>query len=261
MVFKSIRFMALRMPAIINRTELRKILTTKTEVRYRRSRHKWPMIAAAVSLFAFASGGPAKAENLFAAMWEKTGGSAFQARHNLTATQYQQTFDQLVGQGFRLTYVNGYAAGSEPRFAAIWEKTGGPAFQARHNLTAEQYQQTFDQLVGQGFRLRVVSGYSAGGQLRFAAIWEKTGGPAFQARHNLTAAQYQQTFDQLVGQGFRLTYVNGYSDGSEPRFAAIWEKTVGPALQARQNLTAAQYQQTFDQLVGQGFRLRGVSGY
>jgi DNA-binding ferritin-like protein len=150
---------------------------------------------------------------------------------------------------------------SDTLFAAIWEKDGGPAFQARHNLTGAQYQQTFDQLVGEGFRLRVVSGYTVGGQPRFAAIWQQDGGPEFQARHGLTGAQYQQTFDQLVGQGFRLTYVNGSTVGSEPHFAAIWEKDGGPAFQARHNLTGAQYQQTFDQLVGQGFRLRMVSGY
>ncbi|MHC2585437.1 hypothetical protein [Bradyrhizobium diazoefficiens] len=218
-------------------------------------------IVAAVLVLVFAIAGQAKAEVLFAAIWEKDGGPAFQARHNLTASQYQQTFDELVGQGFRLRLVNGYAVGGEPRFAAIWEKDGGPAFQARHNLTASQYQQTFDELVGQGFRLRLVSGYAVGGEPRFAAIWEKDGGPAFQARHNLTASQYQQTFDELVGQGFRLRLVNGYAVGGEPRFAAIWEKDGGPAFQARHNLTASQYQQTFNELIGQGFRLRLVSGY
>ncbi|MDQ3924359.1 MAG: hypothetical protein M3309_10625 [Actinomycetota bacterium] len=99
-------------------------------------------------------------------------------------------------------------------FVAIWEQDGGPPFQARHGLTADEYQQTFDQLVGQGFRLTHVSGYSVGGQDRFAAIWEQDGGPPFQARHGLTGREYQQTFDQLVGQGFRLRVVNGFDSRS-----------------------------------------------
>ena len=243
------------------RVELGTTTPTASLPPYWRSTHKWSMIVVALLTLAFAFAGRAKAEVLFAAIWEQGGGPAFQARHNLTAAQYQQTFDQLVGQGFRLREVSGYAVGGEPRFAAIWAKDGGPAFQARHNLTATQYQQTFDQLVGQGFRLTYVDGYTIGGEPRFAAIWEKDGGPAFQARHNLTAAQYQQTFDQLVGQGFRLREVSGYAVGGEPRFAAIWAKDGGPAFQARHNLTAAQYQQTFDQLVGQGFRLTYVDGY
>lgn len=35
----------------------------------------------------------------------------------------------------------------------------------------------------------------------FAAAWEQ-GGPPFQGRHNLTAGEYQQTFDTLAAQGF-----------------------------------------------------------
>src|SRR5215217_7304122 len=149
---------------------------------------------------------------IFAAIWEQVGGPAFQARHGLTADQYQQTFNQLVNQGFRPTCVSGYTVGGggQARFAAIWEQRGGPAFQARHNLTADQYQQTFNQLVSQGFRLTCVSGYNVGGRDRYAAIWEQVGGPAFQARHGLTADEYQQTFDQLGGQGFRLRFVNAF---------------------------------------------------
>ena len=44
-----------------------------------------------------------------------------------------------------------------------------------------------------------------------AAIWEQRDGPPLQARHGLNAAQFQQTFDELLSQGFRLTQVSGYS--------------------------------------------------
>lgn len=46
--------------------------------------------------------------------------------------------------------------------------------------------------------------------VRYAALWAKGPGPAWQARHGLTGAQYQQTFDQLVGQGYRPVDVSGY---------------------------------------------------
>jgi len=66
------------------------------------------MIVVALLVLVFAIAGQAKAEVLFAAVWEQGGGPAFQARHNLTAAQFQQTFDQLVGQGFRPRAVSGY---------------------------------------------------------------------------------------------------------------------------------------------------------
>ena len=149
--------------------------------------------------------------SLYAAIWEQRQGPAWQARHGLTAGQYQQTFDQLNAQGYRLVDVSGYSSGGEDRYAAIWEQSAGPAWQARHGLTAGQYQQTFDQLNAQGYRLVRVSGYGSGGQQRYAAIWEQRQGPAWQARHGLTAGQYQQTFDQLNAQGYRLVDVSGYN--------------------------------------------------
>jgi hypothetical protein len=71
----------------------------------------------------------------------------------------------------------------------------------------------------------VVSGYSDGAHDRYAAIFRHiAGAPAWQARHDLTSAQYQTTFDQLVGQGYRLELVNGYSVAGDDRIAAIWTK-------------------------------------
>jgi hypothetical protein len=207
------------------------------------------------------SGNEVNGADSYAAIFEKREGPAFQARHGLTSDQYQQTFDELTAQGFRPRDVSGYELNGEPRFAAIFEQDGGPAFQARHNITADQYQQTFDELTAQGFRVTDVSGFGVQGEARFAAIFEQHGGPAFQARHNITADQYQQTFDELTAQGFAPAVVSGYNVGGQDFFAAVFEKRDGPPFAARHNITADQYQQAFNELVGQGFRLTEVSGY
>jgi Bacterial tandem repeat domain 1/Trypsin-like peptidase domain len=148
----------------------------------------------------------------------------WEARHGLTSAEYQQTFNELVGQGFRLICVSGYAVGNQDRYAAIWEQRDGPAWQARHGLTSAQYQQAFNELVGQGFRLTHVSGYALGNQDLYAAIWEQRTGSAWQARHGLTSAQYQQAFNELVGQGFQLTHVSGYAVDGQDRYAGLWEQ-------------------------------------
>ncbi|WP_255258783.1 hypothetical protein [Bacillus pseudomycoides] len=209
----------------------------------------------------YISGYTVQGQDYYAAIWEKRGGPEWQARHGLTSSQYQQTFNELVAQGYRLIRVSGYGSGGQDRYAAIWEKRGGPEWQARHGLTAEQYQRTFNELVAQGYRLIHVSGHTNDGIDRYAAIWEKRGGPEWQARHGLTAEQYQRTFNELVAQGYRLIQVSGYGSNGIGRFAAIWEKSGGPEWQARHGLTSPQYQQTFDRLVAQGYRLVSVNGY
>jgi hypothetical protein len=202
-----------------------------------------------------------KGSGLYAAIWEQREGPAWQARHGITAAQYQQIFNDLGAQGYRLIQISGYTVRGQDRFAAIWEQRGGPAWQARHDLTAAQYQQTFNELGTQGYRLTHIYGHTNGGADRYAAIWEQSDGPSWQARHGLTAEQYQQTLNELGSQGYRLIKVSGYGGDGMDRFAAIWEQRGGPAWQARHGLTASQYQETFDELGTQGYRLLCVSGY
>lgn len=182
------------------------------------------------------------------------------ARHGLTGAQYQSAFNEFNGKGFRLVSVSGYESGGQARYAAVWKKQAGPAWAARHGLTGDQYQAAFNQFNQQGYRLEFVNAYAVGGQAYYAAIWSKRSGPAWAARHGLTAAQYQAAVDEFTGKGYSLTHVSAATVGNTPRFAAIFEKG-GPAWVARHGLTAAQYQAAFNQFTGQGYRLSVVSGY
>lgn len=197
----------------------------------------------------------------YAAIWEQSQGPNWQARHRLTADQHQQAVDTLLAQGFRPVRVCGYAINDVDHYASIWEARPGPALQIRHGLTADQYQQTFNDLLAQGYRLVDVSGYAVAGMDLYAGIWEFSDGRTWQARHRLTAAQYQQAFDDLLAQGYRLVHVDGYNVNGQNRYAGIWEQNDGRSFQARHNETPAQYQQSFDELLGKGFRLVRVSGY
>lgn len=76
----------------------------------------------------------------------------------------------------------------------------GPAWEARHGLTPEEFQHELDKLAGQGYHIVDVSGYDFGGQERYAAIWQQRSGPPWEVRHGLTADQYQQEFNRLTDQ-------------------------------------------------------------
>src|SRR5205809_201989 len=127
----------------------------------------------------------------------------------------------------------GRGADDGSRFAAIWEKTAGPAFVARHGMTSQVYQQEFDKWTSQGYCLTLVSGYSVANQDRYAAIWEQKSCPAYVARHGLSSQGYQQEFDKWNGQEYRLKLVNGHKNGGNESYAAIWEKVPRPAFAAR----------------------------
>ena len=145
------------------------------------------------------------------------------ARHGLTPSQYQNQFDELTNERYRLTLVGGHAIDGEARYAAIWEKRDGPAWAARHGMSGSQYQDQFDKFVDRGYRPSHVSGFSVDGDARYAAIWEKHDGSGWVAHHGMSGSQYQNQFDGYVYQGYRLIGVSGYSVNSDARFAAIWE--------------------------------------
>ena len=117
-----------------------------------------------------------------------------------------------------------------------------PAWRARHILTAAQHQSDFAVLKSQGFRPLDVNGYSINGASRFASIWEKSPGPSWEARHDLTSDQHNALFAVLPAQGFRPVSISGYEKAGAPRFASLWQKVSGPALMARHGMTAAEYQ-------------------
>jgi hypothetical protein len=188
--------------------------------------------------------------------------SAWQARHGMTSANYQATFDKLVADKYRLTYVSGYTINNDPRFAAIWERTNGADWVARHGMTGVDYQSQFNALVSKGYRLRLVNGYSVAGSPRYVAIWDKSASPAWQARHGMTSSQYQNAFDTFAKQGYRLRHVSGYSQGNTALYAALWEKkTNNIPWVAHHGMTSSGYQTLFNKYVSQGYRLVDVSGY
>ncbi|HKP95731.1 MAG TPA: serine hydrolase [Fibrobacteria bacterium] len=190
-----------------------------------------------------------------------TPGAPWVARHGLTAAGYQSEFNYWVGRGYRLTYVSGYAVGTSERFAALFEKSAGPAWSARHGMTGAQYQAEYNTHAANGYRLVLVNGYSVNNVAKYVAIWQLKTGPALAARHGLTNAQYQTEFNNLANAGYRLKHVSGYTVNNQDFYAAIWTQSTGPAYVARHAMTSSQYQAEFNTHVANGFRLVDVSGY
>lgn len=183
------------------------------------------------------------------------------SHHGLTASQYQAKFDEYAASGFRLVRVSGYASGTEARYAAIWEQRSGPPWVAVHGLTAAEYQVAFDWYGGNGYRLKLVSGYKVGSQTQYAAIWEQEEGPAWRAVHGATGSEYQTLFDQNAADGYRLICVSGYEEGRAARYAAVWEYGSTYPWVAAHGLTASQYQTAFNTHTANGYRLTHISGY
>ncbi len=206
-------------------------------------------------------------ETRFTAVWEKRAdGPEWEARHDLTAKQYETSATELKEKGFRPVEICGYEADGEARYAAIWEKEAkdAPAWEARHALTSDEFRKLYADLSNTGFRPVRVSGYAVGKEARFATVWEKAPKDAvWHTRRDLTAAQYQEVFEEQREKKHRLLSVSGYTVAGEERFAGVWQKPAAaePTLFTHHTMAAKQYEAALAEYKQKGFRPVQVSTY
>ncbi len=84
----------------------------------------------------------------------------FVATHGKSGDGWANWLTKAHKDGYYPVYLTGYDVGGTPQFAAIALKNdGGIAWEARHGLTSDKYQQTFDDLTAKSYRPISVSGY------------------------------------------------------------------------------------------------------
>ncbi len=147
------------------------------------------------------------------------------------------------------------------RFAAAWKKREGPAWAARHGLSADDFHKASAKYAADGYRLQLLSGCDAGGAAQYAAVWEQRPGPPQRVEIALDPDDLHKAADKYGGDGYRLAYLTGYSVRGQARLAAVWEKADGPAPVVRVGLSAREFGRSFDQLGQEGYRLLALSGY
>jgi CubicO group peptidase (beta-lactamase class C family) len=118
---------------------------------------------------AFSIGGSPR----FAAIFEK-GGPAGLARHGLTASGYQNAFNDFAKKGFRLKVVSGYRQETSDRYAAIWVQSDGPQWLARHGIKDAHYQHVFDNFHYQSWEPQYIEAFNSASGVCFNGLWENT---------------------------------------------------------------------------------------
>ncbi len=182
------------------------------------------------------------------------------SRHGIEAECYQDVFNLIVSRGYRPVFVDGYDVGGDTFFNATF-RTGGPSsWVARHGLTATEYQDLFDDLTGDGFRLQQIDAYLQNGNIRFAAIFEVRDGPDFAAFHNLTDSEYSDRVDELADDGFVPINVSTVEVGGQAFWTGLFEDLDVNGWTV-ETVDDADYQDTFDANFDAGRILIYVHGF
>jgi CubicO group peptidase (beta-lactamase class C family) len=160
----------------------------------------------------------------------------FVAWHGETLAQHEALRDKWMAQGYRFLSLSIYGAVAAPTYAAVMIKRPVLAEQRDWpSLTANQWQQTFDQQAEQGFGPVILAATGSADNPRFAAVFQPQKPIPF-TRHGLTSGDagdpgtIQGANAIAKRQGLILRWAASYGSSSDPRFAGIWMPNPGEVL-------------------------------
>jgi murein DD-endopeptidase MepM/ murein hydrolase activator NlpD len=158
----------------------------------------------------------------YAAVFDKTPSTPWTAYHGVSAADHVSRFNSLINQGFRPVNIAVVVSGGQRIFTALYDSTPFGGLVATIPSEA-QFQSVFDANKAAGRRLAYVNGFLENGVPMISAIFDDQTRGVLNARHGMTAAQYQTELNTQVAQGLVTRRVTGYNDGTDhAHFAAIW---------------------------------------
>ncbi|NRA63005.1 MAG: hypothetical protein HRU19_00905 [Pseudobacteriovorax sp.] len=195
----------------------------------------------------------------FLAVWDSNRRDQV-VRYGLTKLNFELQSERLEDQGYRLQDISGYEQNRSSRFAAIWVRDRNRDTLVFTDRSNDQFQRDFDIYSNRGYRLVNVSGYSIGGQARFASIWERRSGPRYLVRHGISEDGLVALTHQL-GSEYRITDLTGYGDRGKIRFAVILERNNARQGFSEYSAKSDQYQRKVETAVRLNLRITHAAGY
>jgi CubicO group peptidase (beta-lactamase class C family) len=200
---------------------------------------------------------------LYAAVWVRRDGPAWQAIHDADATGYQSFFDKWTALGYVPLLVSATGPSSNAVFAGVFERGVNGPWLARYGMPtgpaedAGTFENENANAAAQRMILRSVAVYGTRDERRFAAVWHSN--PVYVKWHvnsSDSASNYQMVFDaetKLPGYevaAYRPAYVAVSSDLS---YCSLFrDDVVGPWV-TRNGMTAIEYQAELDHQIANGF--------
>ncbi|MCB0095613.1 MAG: hypothetical protein KDE50_18650 [Caldilineaceae bacterium] len=114
-----------------------------------------------------------RGQRFYTAFYAKKQTGGFVARSFLTADGYQQLVDEQLDAKREIAYVKSYNHNNEIRYSAIFVQNIDRSQVLKHGMDPVAYQHEFDEWVGKGYGLQMVSGAVSGDNHRYVAVWQK----------------------------------------------------------------------------------------
>lgn len=181
-------------------------------------------------------------------------------RHLATSSAYQSAFDDALVDGFRPEQVQGVKVDGQTRYNAVWTPIDG-AFESYHSMSTAFFASKWGEMGERGWQLVDFDVHDHGSGFRFAATWVDRPHSGYIAHYDMSAAVYDQLFDDYGTLGWEVVRFSTYRDGGQKRYAALWHPSQGGGYVHHPWQTPAEHQANYDALYVQGYRLRQLHDY
>ncbi|MGH1352176.1 MAG: serine hydrolase [Methyloligellaceae bacterium] len=197
----------------------------------------------------------------YATIWSVRSKEPFKLLHGLTAPQLKQENEKQKSAGYMLDYLSGYQVDGNTVYAAIWIRKKGPLKEIHHSLDNAELKKKHKLLHEKGYQLARLSGYVTKAGTRYIADWvqEKKSVQVFEA--GITDAAYTAKAVSLEKQGYRLSYISGFSQQGSDRYSAIWTKGKDNDTVAIHRLNSRNLKSALANKYYTGYKLKTLSGY
>ena len=153
------------------------------------------------------------------AVWRKGNDKEIQV-HGWPYRDYQNKYDNLWKDGYRLHLLETAVDGDDVLYSAVWRK-GDDAETQFYRLSYADYQKKYDDLWKQGWRIKFLNTYVVGGQVRYDAVWRK-GDRGETQYYGMSYAEFQKKYDELWKKDERIKILNQYVVGGKVQYDAVW---------------------------------------
>lgn len=167
--------------------------------------------------------------------------------------------------------VDAWAVGDDDgqdRYAAVWKKPPGaqhPAFAARHGLAPDELPAEHQKWTARGYCVSCVSGYAAGSDARYTALWTADCPPdtatsnATVLKYATTTGEYQTQLAEMTNAGYRTRMVNRYVVGNLAYYDTIYALGSGPDWSMTYGVDAIRFQTKLEEMAKLGYRVTSLS--
>lgn len=176
---------------------------------------------------------------------------------------YQTAFDQAANDGYSPIHVDSHQTSAGTRYSVIFEQNNQAAL-ARHGIDYNTHIQVMNQAKGLGLNPVSISVVSANNQRRYTVLYRDLHLGAWSIRSQISAASYQNTYDDMSDANKKPYYLNAYTHNGQVYYTSVFASEPGLPTAARHGQTAAELQTSFNLWTGQGFNthlISGIDGY